>query len=393
MPAFIHHIATRVPDTAYTQKFARDFLKDCAPDPKTKRLIQIVYDRSGIATRYSVVDDFTEGADPVLFKRNAEGEMIPPTTGERNKVYAKASRELSVALARQVLEEAEGFVNTDVTHVIFASCTGFANPGPDYHIIRELGLNPGVERYTLGFMGCYAAFPALRMAAQFCEANPHAVVLVMCLELCTLHMQINGQTDSILANSLFADGAAAAIVSARAPVAGTPAYRVEGFSSALLPSGENDMAWEIGDEGFNIVLSSYVPGIIGSNIESLLEGVLGESALGVPDVEEWAVHPGGRSILDKVETSLALSSSALASSRNVLRDYGNMSSATVLFVLKDLLERAESETATTCAIAFGPGLTVETAVLERIGGPVPLSRDTQKTSLRFESVAAEPSLV
>ncbi len=166
------------------------------------------------------------------------------------------------------LNGAEGFSVADVTHIIFASCTGFTNPGPDYHIIRELGLNPGVERYTLGFMGCYAAFPALRMAGQFCEANPRAVVLVVCLELCSLHLQINDQPDSILANSLFADGAAAVVVSSRKPPPEIPAYRLQSFASALVTDGEADMAWDIGNEGFNIVLSSYVPEILGARVRA-----------------------------------------------------------------------------------------------------------------------------
>ncbi len=391
MPAFIQHIATRVPRAAYSQPFARDFLRDCAPDARTKRLIQAVYDRSGIATRHSVVEDFLEGADPVLFKRNAEGGIIPPTTGARNKVYSREARELAVTLARQVIDEASEFPKEEITHIIYASCTGFSNPGPDYNIIRELGLNQGVERYTLGFMGCYAAFPALRMAAQFCEANPRAVVLVMCLELCSLHLQFNQKTDSILANSLFADGAAAAIVSARPPAPTTPAFRIGRFSSALMPSGEDDMAWEIGEEGFNIVLSSYVPGIIGTNIGALLEGVLRESGLDVSDVEEWAVHPGGRAILDKVESSLGLSASALEASRKILRDYGNMSSATVLFVLKELLERPESGHGTTCAVAFGPGLTVEAALLERTGGPVLAARDAVEATSRIQTEVLVPT--
>jgi predicted naringenin-chalcone synthase len=217
-------------------------------------------------------------------------------------------------------------------------------------------------------MGCYAAFPALRMAAQFCEANADATVLVICLELCTLHMQLKDGTDNILANSLFADGAAAALVSARAPHPGQPAFRLGSFNSTLIPSGESDMAWEIGNEGFNIVLSSYVPDIISSNIGEVLQESLLGNGMDLADVQEWAVHPGGRSILDKVEASLALPGQALACSRSVLRDYGNMSSATVLFVLKELQRTATSARATTCAMAFGPGLTVESAFMERIGG-------------------------
>jgi len=367
MPAYIQHISTQTPGFTYSQSYLRERLKSWAVDTKTKRLIHAIYGRSGIETRHGVNGDFIEGADASLYKTDADGAFVSPTTGQRNAVYAEAARPLAVDLARKTLAEATSFNKEEITHVVFASCTGFVNPGPEYHIIRELGLPQNVERYTLGFMGCYAAFPALRMAAQFCEANPSAVVLVMCLELCTLHMQNSSQPDNILANSLFADGAAAAIVSARAPARDQPAYKVRTFASALVPAGQGDMAWDIGDEGFNLVLSSYVPEIIGTNLRSALGSTFRQAQVGFEDIQEWAVHPGGRSILDKVESSLALCPEALEASRTVLRDYGNMSSATILFVLKELMDNAEAETATTCAMAFGPGLTVETAVLERMG--------------------------
>lgn len=367
MSSYIHHIATRAPQWAYDQNFIRDRMKGWTNDTKARRLIHAIYNRSGIETRHSVLGDFTEQNEPVLYRSDTEGKVISPGTAQRNAVYAHASRELAVKAAQQALEGAEGFSAKDVTHIVFASCTGFANPGPDFHIIRELGLRGDVQRYTLGFMGCYAAFPALRMAAQFCEANTDAVVLVLCLELCTLHMQIDDKPDNILANSLFADGAAAAIVSSREPAKKRPAYALRGFTSALLPAGETEMAWDIGNEGFNIVLSSYVPEIIGANVRHLANDLLQRHDLKLEDIQEWAVHPGGRSILDKVEQSLRLPPDALASSRSVLADYGNMSSATVLFVLKDLLENAETDRAMTMAMAFGPGLTVETAVLERVG--------------------------
>jgi predicted naringenin-chalcone synthase len=384
MSAYIHHITTGVPDFAYSQDFARDRLKEWASDPKTKRLIHAIYNRSGITKRHSASGDFFSDREATLFKTAPDGALIPPSTAARNRVYATAANDLAINVARRMLGDAADFKKSDITHIVFASCTGFANPGPDYHIIRELGLNQNVERYTLGFMGCYAAFPALRMAAQFCEANPKAVVLVICLELCTLHMQINDQPDSILANSLFADGTAAALVSAKIPAPERPSFRLDRFTSFLLPSGEADMAWEIGDEGFNIVLSSYVPDIIGANVATLLETALKPAGLELTDVEEWAVHPGGRSILDKVQSSLELPHTALDCSRQVLSEFGNMSSATILFVLKKLLEDGGPDGALTCALAFGPGLTVETAVMERCGGPTESKREVEHSALQFD---------
>lgn len=351
MPAHLHRIATQEPAHRYKQEFIRDRMKQWSAEAKTKRLIHAIYQRSGIQSRGSVLADFQAGAAPELY-----GDQTPGT-GARNLIYARHAREMAVQAARKALE---GMDHTTVTHVIYVSCTGFANPGPDYHIIRDLGLRHDTQRYTLGFMGCYAAFPALRMAAQFCAMDADAVVLVVCLELCTLHMQIDDRADNILANSLFADGCAAAIVSARAPEGA--GYALRGFESALLPSGEAEMAWDIGDEGFNIVLSSYVPGIIGANVRELVDGVLKRH--GSPRIDHWAVHPGGRSILDKVAQSLDLPADALAVPRAVLQRHGNMSSATILYVLKEMLATHHG---TTCAMAFGPGLTVETALLERIG--------------------------
>jgi len=380
MPAFIHHIATATPDFIYSNEFTRDRMKGWVSEPRAKRLIDMIYERTGIDTRYSACDDFMK-EDGGLFHTLPDGTMNSPTTGQRNALYAKASRELAVKLAHKALAECPHFAKGDITHVVFASCTGFSNPGPDYHIIRDLGLNENVERYTIGFMGCYAAFPALRMAAQFCEANPQAVVLVMCLELCSLHLQVSGKPESIVANALFADGAAAAIVSAREPAQDRPYYRVHGFHSALVPSSEAHMAWDIGDHGFNMVLSAYVPDLIGSNIREILAGILDKRGLTPADIDEWAVHPGGRAILDQIEEQLSLPPAELEMSRSVLRDYGNMSSPTVMFVLKGFLEEAESERAMTCAIAFGPGLTVETAVLERCGAAIPAAQNARPASL------------
>lgn len=366
MSVYIHQIATQTAPHLYSQSFIRDRMKSWTDDEKKKRLLHALYQRSGIETRYSVLDDFQKETGGALFCTSPDGHVSNPGTAERNAIYASASKQMSVELGRKVIENS-GFSAAEITHVVFASCTGFANPGPDFHLVRELGLSQGVERYTLGFMGCYAAFPALRMAAQFCEANAKAVVLVVCLELCTLHMQLDQQADTMLANSLFADGAAAAVLSARKPASNRPAYRVEGFASALVPQGESHMAWDIGNHGFNIVLSSYVPEILGSKVRPLLESLMQKRQGSVDQIDEWAVHPGGRAILDKVQQSLQLPETALASSRHVLRDFGNMSSATVLFVLKEMLDTAETSEALTCAMAFGPGLTVETAFLQRIG--------------------------
>jgi predicted naringenin-chalcone synthase len=234
-------------------------------------------------------------------------------------------------------------------------------------IINQLGLSKAVQHYHIGFMGCNAALPVMRMAEQFCRADARAVVLLVCIELCSLHYHFDEDLDTLLANSLFADGAAAALISAAPPKQAARAYKLQSFASAVLPDGASDMAWRIGDRGFDIVLSKYVPRIIGANIKELVEQTLGRESINAAAIKYWAVHPGGKSILDKVEQSLGLAPLQLEASRRVLRRYGNMSSATILFVLREILSAAASKAAEAVyAMAFGPGLTVESARLETV---------------------------
>ena len=282
-----------------------------------------------------------------------------------NELYTQEAKQLFTCAARKAVQACPAHTAKDITHVITVSCTGFFAPGPDYFIVKDLGLAPSTGRYHIGFMGCYAAFPALKMAKAFCEADPDAVVLIVSLELCTLHLRPPNDIDSIIATSVFADGGAAAIVSSQEPSAAEQSLRLEDLNTTLTPDGEGDMAWTIGDEGFNMVLSTYVPQILEANISDAVEPLLSKANVSKEAIDHWAVHPGGRAILDKIETGLGLCESKLASSRRVLRECGNMSSATVLFVLKDSLEKAAKDD-TIYALAFGPGLTVESGLFTRV---------------------------
>lgn len=366
MTAYIHSIKTLLPLFQAAQDDVARQLAAWSGDPVAGRLIRHVFQRSGIKTRHSVIPDFSATGQAELFSQDAEGRIKEPSTQERNRCFARHAGPMAVEVARRVLDKASGFAPEEVTHVITVSCTGFANPGPDYRIVVDLGLSPAVQRYNLGFMGCYAALPALRMARQFCLAQPGAVVLVVCLELCSLHMQLNPTSDGILANALFSDGAAAVLVSARQPASGRPALALSHFNSAIAAEGVQDMAWEIGDQGFNLVLSSYVPDIIAANVGKIAGELLSVQDLGISSVPLWAVHPGGRAILDKVEKSLGLEPWQIEPSRSVLRDCGNMSSATILFVLERILARCGHEPATVAAMAFGPGLTIESGLFDLV---------------------------
>jgi len=393
MPARIQGLATAVPPTVLQQDEVRDvFASQPGLTRLGQRLVGTAFDASGIRTRHTVLEELRldgQSPDPMFFDA-ASGLLLSPGTKARNAIYTTEATRLLLAAARDALAICDGIRAEDVTHVITVSCTGFFAPGPDFMLVRELGIGAAAQRYHLGFMGCYASMPALRLAKSLCDADPDAVVLVASVELCTLHVRSSNEPDLIIASSLFADGAAAAVVSARELGSGQPALRLDAFETVITPVGEGDMAWTIGDEGFEMVLSSYVPQIIDEHITAALEPLFahepGRHEQPADSIRDWAIHPGGRSILDKVEVRMGLDVEQLRASRQVLRDFGNMSSATILFVLRQLLDDAAGrgeDAERVCAMAFGPGLTVETALLTLLpagGDPADGSDGGRRTS-------------
>lgn len=354
-------IETAVPATVLTQDTARDlFVGQRGRSRLATRLTATAFDASGIERRHTVIDSLVSGEESALL--DADGTIRPASTGTRNALYAEHAPALALQAARRSLE-AGGIRAEEVTHVVTASCTGFVSPGPDLALVRGLGLAPSTSRLHVGFMGCSAAFPALRAADALCRADPSAVVLVVCVELCTLHLTASDDPEQIVAMSLFADGAAAALVTAREGPDAGPALVLDAFLTGLLPDTIDEMRWTIGDTGFVMRLSSRVPAHLGRGIRASLAPLLP----GGPDaVDGWAVHPGGRSILDNVQGALELPDRAMAPSRAVFARFGNMSSPTVLFVLRELLARGSR--GTVCAMAFGPGLTLDAARLRVVDG-------------------------
>jgi len=376
MTITLRGVTTVVPPTVLVQEEVRDVF---AAQPGLNRLAQRIvatsFNVSGIETRHTVLTELSWDAqsdEPVFFDIESRALLLPGTKA-RNELYAEHATRLYVEAGRAAIEATPGIEASEVTHVITVSCTGFYAPGPDFMIARELGLDAGVQRYHLGFMGCYATMPALRLARQLCEADASAVVLVVSVELCTLHLRTSNDPDTIVASSLFADGAGAGIVTARELEPGERGFGLDRFATRITPVGESDMAWKIGDHGFEMVLSNAVPAIIDDHITGALEPLFDhDEALAEAlasdgsseAVQHWAIHPGGRSILDKVEARLALTEAQLVPARETLRDFGNMSSATVLFVLKNILESdAAADGDRVAAMAFGPGLTVESALM------------------------------
>jgi predicted naringenin-chalcone synthase len=283
----------------------------------------------------------------------APGEF--PSTGARMRQY---EIEAPVLAQRAVAKLNLGERKSEITHLIVTSCTGFSAPGIDIEVIHRVGLNPTVERTIVGFMGCYAAVNALKLARHIVRSEPQAKVLVVSIELCTLHFQETFELEQMMPFLLFADGCAAALISAE-----PKGLSMERFYATIFPEAANQMAWHIRDLGFDMVLSSRIPTSVGEAIQRASGAIL--AGLKPKDIELWAVHPGGRAVLDAVEAAFRLPITALNASRRVLRDFGNMSSATVLFVLKSLLEENRSG-ANGCAMSFGPGLTAETMLFKAV---------------------------
>ena len=412
MTVTMRSLETAVPPTVLVQTQAREvFAAQPGLTRLGTRLVNTCFYSSGIDTRYTAVEELTldrRFEDPVFFDAGT-GRVLSPSTKVRNDIFAREATKLFIEAAQKAVDVCAGIEAADITHVITVSCTGFFNPGPDYKVVRALGLDPAVQRYHLGFMGCYAAFPALRAAKSFCEADPDAVVLVVSAELCSLHVRTSNNPDTIMGSSLFGDGAAAAVVTAKDLPTTAPGLRLDHFETVLTPVGEESMAWNIGDEGFEMVLGSYVPHIIDEHIVGALAPLLAHDPVvdGQPyrDIRHWGIHPGGRAILDKVEAKLELTEGQLIPSRETLRNYGNMSSATVLFVLKHIMDQPADDDGDAggaqagaaggervCAMAFGPGLTVETGLFTRILPP-PRHAEHERPEERTIAVTGQPATV
>lgn len=364
-------IATGNPPTRRSQEEAARFMQQVEgmPEPLRKRL-PAIYRTTGIDYRYSAIEDY--GRDPedfTFYPKNWEGKA--PSTAKRNALY----REAAVPLAEQVAAEALAavdFPKEEITHLITVSCTGFFAPGLDIELVKRLGLPPTTQRTMIGFMGCYAAFNALRLAHSFCQSTPGARVLIACVEFCTLHFQISQTIRSAAVNALFSDGAAAAVLSATPDdeAAGRLAYA--GGRTLLDDDSMEEMTWEIGDTGFLMGLTSRVPGVIAGHLPGYLGGLLGPHDLAPEDVGFWAIHPGGRAIVEEAQDVIGLADAQVEDSLDVLRRYGNMSSPTVLFVLKRFLDAHRAARSagdggyeSGVAMAFGPGLTLEGALFRQ----------------------------
>ncbi len=385
--AVILAIETALPNHSIAQGDAAVVAQNLGLSKRWNHAMPKLYARSSVERRGSVLLDGEVGL-PIerqsFYRAASEAEPLGPTTAERMVVYAQHAGPMLVEACRRALYSAKTAPKS-VTHLITISCTGFSAPGVDFEVIRRLDLSPSVQRTHIGFMGCHAALNGLNVARNIIAADPSAVVLLGAVELCSLHQQYTDDPQQLVANSLFADGAAAVIlVGQRFPDsdddfdAEPPSdflnYQVRSNYSFVVPSTAEMMSWTIGDHGFRMSLDPQVPSIIEGRLRYVLEGWLDEHKIALSDIDGWAIHPGGPRIVESVGRALGLIESDLAPSLSILANHGNMSSPTVLFIIKSLMEFS-SPPKRILTLAFGPGLCIEACLL--VASPPTLSGNSQ----------------
>lgn len=331
---------------------------------REQRSIGKLYEATGIEHRYSVIEDYAMGNGGFHFFPNSTDFEPFPTVGARMGLFKKHALQLSLRAVEDCFAQRPEVTAKDITHLVTVSCTGMYAPGLDIELVYNLGLRHTVERTAINYMGCYAAFNGLKVADMICRSVPGANVLLVCTELCSLHFQKSRDRDHLLSNALFSDGAAAVLLQ-QGTAPGTN-LSINTTYCDLFPNGEHDMAWKIADYGFEMTLSSYVPEVIRSGIKELTLKLLSRLELDLSEIDYFAIHPGGKKILEVCEEELQMDRHDNRFAYEVLRQYGNMSSPTVLFVLKEIRKGlgVKDHGRHVLSVAFGPGLTLESMVLQ-----------------------------
>ena len=351
-------IATGVPAFKHPQQGLFSFAdKVYSKDETDSRKLKFLYRQSGIEYRYSVAPDFT-AAERDFFPASADLEPFP-TIEKRMQWYNKNASALSVKTIEDCIKNK--IDKNKITHLITVSCTGMSAPGLDLQIMEAMELPQNIVRTSVNFMGCYAAVHGLKLADAFCKSSKDANVIVVCTELCTLHFQKEISADNITSSLLFGDGCAAMLIQNNSSFKG---LHIDSFFSDVSFKGKKDMAWELSSKGFLMTLTGYIPDLIKEDFNGLVKNALDAAGKTTDDITHWCIHPGGKKILDAIALSMKLDNCALKYSYDILKDYGNMSSPTILFVLKKIMDELEQQKdevpATIFAAAFGPGLTMET---------------------------------
>lgn len=357
-------IGTAVPGYGTKQSVILDFMQDAYNDDKATRKLNALFNHSGIEKRYSVVPDFDNSiSEPVLFNNE-----FSSTVEDRLAVYKERALPLALNAINKTFEKLNSTLSEfRVTHLITVSCTGMSAPGIDAELIEHLKLPIDIFHTSVNFMGCNAAFHALKIADMISRTDADAKVLIVCVELCTLHFQPKNNHDNLLSNTIFGDGAAAVVVTSDkyAEKQQQPGITIKGFYSLLLHRGKNLMGWNITPVNFEMVLNAKIPEFIGEEINTVLEKASINYKVGVETINKWAIHPGGKKILDTIQSSLHLKDEDVKYSYDILNQYGNMSSPTILFVLNRLMEDSKPGE-TIFSIGFGPGISIETTLLSYV---------------------------
>lgn len=357
--SYLLGINTALPAYAINKAdFARFVAEQSGADENTLRKLRWLAEKSAIETRYAALPDYQDAGSARLYYR--DGQVHRATVRERMHLYAELALDLSLRAAAPLVEQFG-----KPTHVVYTSCTGLSAPGLEMSLLRALGLSPQTFRHTVNFMGCYAAVHALRTAHYICLAEPDARVLLVCTELCSLHYQDALHDDALLANLLFGDGSAAVYMTGEAGAAGA-LLQWQGFHAELLPEGQADMSWALGEGSFDMRLSSYVPQLLSAHLQQGLNAAAARWQRPIDASWTWALHPGGKTILDVLAQQLGLNEAQMAASREVLGQCGNMSSASVLFVLQKILQQEREDQQPLLLAAFGPGLSMEMACGTRL---------------------------
>jgi predicted naringenin-chalcone synthase len=319
-----------------------------------KRKLRFLYQQSGIKQRYSVIGDYSRQVEDWKFYPQTENLDPFPSLEQRMMVFNKQAPLLSVDAIRNCLGHVHNPKN--ITHLITVSCTGMSAPGLDLQVLELMDLEKNIFRTSVNFMGCYAAIHGLKIADAICKSDRSAQVLVVCTELCTLHFQREGTVDNITSSLLFADGSAAVLMSNSDQHDG---LHIDSFHSEVIPKGKRDMAWELSSNGFLMTLSGYIPDLIEEDFDNIVDRALKKEKVDKKDVSHWCIHPGGKRVLEAIHKSLGFTDGQLHHSYRILNQFGNLSSATILFVLKEMLQE-KKQIKKMFGAAFGPGLTVET---------------------------------
>jgi predicted naringenin-chalcone synthase len=353
-------IGTAVPQFRHNQIDIAHFMQRVYAMSETeKRKLRFLYHQSGIEYRYSVINDYSENIKNWQFYPQSENLEPFPSLELRMKWYQKYAATLSACAIRKCI--ANKVRLEEITHFITVSCTGMSAPGLDLELMEMLNLPRNIFRTSINFMGCYAAIHALKIADAICQAEKKSKVLIVCTELCSLHFQRGATIDNITSTLLFADGSAAALITSDENAVNK--VSLKHFYSEVVPKGKQDMVWELSSTGFLMTLSSYIPDFIEQDFEKLTAKTLSQSGLSLQDITHWCIHPGGKKILEAITRSLHLKANELSYSYNVLKEYGNMSSPTILFVLDKMMKTLDYERPNKIfGAAFGPGLTMETFI-------------------------------